>query len=110
MDNGAADVYFDVDVHGPAPIPAWVDGAELAVAPGIGPLNPAQKGVLVRGSCIASGRPTGTRALEPRIDAPGVAVPDVDGRAFDRLAGRGIHHGEPQCERHAGPVLDDVFA
>src|SRR4051812_27459517 len=52
VDDGAADMHFDVNMYGPAPIPAGVDGAEYAVATGISPLNPAQKRVRVRGSGI----------------------------------------------------------
>jgi hypothetical protein len=52
-------------VGGPAPIPAGVDGLELTVAPRIGPLNPAQKRLLIRRACIASRRSAHTRALEP---------------------------------------------
>jgi len=37
-------------------------------------------------------------------------VPDVDGRARERRAGRGIDDGEAQRERRAVLVLDDVLA
>ena len=49
-------------------------------------------------------------ALDARVCALRVAVPDVDGRAFDRLAGIRVDDGDAQVERQARPALADVAA
>jgi hypothetical protein len=110
VDHAAADVDLEVDVRRAAAIPAGVDRQEARAAVGVGLLVAAQVpvGVGRRGVLAAGG--AGGAALVARVDATGVAVPDLDVRALDRAARLGVLHGEHQLEREAGTVLGDVAA
>src|SRR5438105_5081922 len=98
MDDVAGDVHFHMDVDGAALVPARVDRAERRNSLGVGALDPAHE------------RSTGCALAEAGVDAGRVGVPDVDRRALDRPAGRGVDDAEPQRERGPRPVVGDVPA
>src|SRR5919199_1276820 len=91
VDDLAADVHLDVDVHGPALVPAGVDRLERSDPARVRPLDAAHEGARV--------------AVDAGVGAERVAVPDVDGRAFDRLAGRGVDDRKPEEQRSPRPPL-----
>src|SRR4051794_4571630 len=74
VDDVAAEVDADVDMHGPTRVPARVDRLEEGDAVAVRPLNTAQE---------AASR--GALLREPRVRPARVAVPDVDRGAADRL-------------------------
>ena len=82
MHDVAADVHHHVDVHRAALVPAGVDRLEEREPLEVRPLHPTEE---VR-ACVP-----GDRA---GVDAAGIGMPNVDGRALDRLAGRRVDDGE----------------
>ncbi len=91
---GAAQVHLHVDVHGAARVPAREDRPERGGAVRIRHLNAAEEGARV--------------ALDTRVLTACVAVPEVDRRVLDRLAGVGVEDDDAQVERHALATLGDV--
>src|SRR5439155_2269554 len=87
VDDVAAHVHLYVDVHGPARVPAGIYGLKGRDALRVGPLDPAHE------------RPAAAALSEAGVDARRVAVPDVDRRALDRPARRGVDDGEPKRQR-----------
>ena len=94
MDDVAVEVHLHVDVDGATLVPARVDGREAGDAVGVGALDAAHERARV--------------ALDAGVDAERVGVPDVDGGALDRLAGRRVDHRQGERERRAGAAFGDV--
>ena len=94
MDRVAADVHLHVDVRRPAPVPAGEDRQELGLAGRVRPLVPAQEAR--RG------------AVDGRVVAERVAMPDLDVRLRDRPARLRVQHREADHEREPGLALGDV--
>lgn len=101
-----------VDVHGPAGIPAGIDGSELDIAGAVGRLKAAQERLVeevlgalrcrVDVDCGVVRRVAG-------VPAVCVAVPDLDIGVLD-CGARVRAQAESQTERRAGPALGDVAA
>jgi hypothetical protein len=92
-----AEVHLHVDVHGAPRVPTRVDRLEQCEPGAIGPLDAAHEGLAL-----------GALLREAGVRARGVAVPDIDGRATDRLAVGDIDDRRPELEGNAGPPLADV--
>ncbi|MGH9203437.1 MAG: hypothetical protein ACRD2A_19620 [Vicinamibacterales bacterium] len=85
-----ADVHLHVDVRRPAAVPAWEDRQELGLAGCVRPLVAAQE--------------PRRRTVDGGV-AEGVALPDLDVRVLDRLAGLRVQHREADHERKTGLPL-----
>ena len=96
MDDAAADVHLHVDVNRASLVPAGIDGGKPGEALRIGALPAAEEGSTRRS------------AAEARVEPGGVAVPDLDERVPDGLAGRGVDDGRAQVEPHALVAVPDV--
>ena len=96
MHDAAADVHLDVDVHRAALVPAGIDRREH------------REPVRVRLLDAAQERAARRAAAEARVVAGRVGVPDVDGRALDRLAGRRVQDAQPQRQERTGVAVPDV--
>src|SRR5437764_996170 len=87
----------------------------IGFGPGVAHLVPAQKRQFVGWCGVPAATASrasswgGARAVT-RVDAQRVGVPDLDIRAFDRLARGGLLHLEVEGQRDAGLVLGDVAA
>jgi hypothetical protein len=108
----AAGVDLQVDVRRTPAVPARIDRVKADAALGAGALVSAQVALRVGRRLLGARRaaaPAALRgALEAGVDASGVAVPDLDVGALDRLAGACVLDGEDELERQARPVLGDV--
>src|ERR671922_1771232 len=107
-------MHLGVDVDRAPHIPARVDRLELHDPLGVRDLCAAKVCVPVGGpaalcaGCAAPRRPRGS--LEARVDAERVAMPDVDDRVLDWLAGALSTNSQREPQRSAGTTFTDVAA
>src|SRR4028119_1694687 len=83
---------------------------ETPPAPPCPTAGPAPRRALPVGDLRAAQEALALAVLEARVDAAGVAVPDVDHRVGDRLARAGVAHAERQSQGDPLAVLADVAA
>jgi hypothetical protein len=109
-DPVVADVRLHVDVRGPARIPAGEHAQESGVAGRIGALVAAEVARARRRPAAASRSAPARPGVEAGVVPEGVAVPDLDVGASDRLARPRAHDRQLQDEGQTRLALADVAA
>ncbi len=97
--------HLEMDVRGAAAIPAGENGLERDVAGFTRRLRAAQEFLALGRDPLIVALPVIAGILAGRV-----AVPDVDTRAGDGLAGGAVRHLDVQLEGDARPAFRDVFA